>query len=238
MAVLLKAEAKHIGEYNAHRTTKRMPHLVVVIDEWADVKLGQGGKETEEKLANSVQRMRAVGIHVIVCTQVPQSQVLGTLIKANLPAKFAFSCADMQGSMSILNNAHALNLQPKGRSIFRFQEEIEVQTPFIPKTIILETVKGAIAGQFGELSKCDVTQEEIREWALKENNGWMSCESVWRQFKNRGLSHGITEEWLREFEGQEFLIGSTIYLVTPADYTHPRRLIVKEENSTSNSVIS
>lgn len=238
MKILLEDKKKNIGEYNAHRQSGRMTHLVVVIDEWADVKLGRGGAEAEIRLANAVQRMRAVGIHVIVCTQVPQSIVLGTLIKANLPAKFAFSCADLQGSMAILNNGRALNLQPKGRCIYRYQSEIEIQTPFIPKSTIEREVQAAIEGtEANDDIKCDVTQEEIREWSLRENNGWLKRDTLYAKFKDRGLSKHVLEGWLKEFDGKEYLIGSTLYQVNPTDFQKPRRLIAKEDGSEEDKSI-
>ncbi len=229
MGVLLHAGAKNIGEYNARRRKGIMPHMVVVIDEWADVKLGHGGKETETMLANSVQRMRAVGIHVIVCTQVPQREVLGTLIKANLPAKFAFSCADYQASMSILNNANATNLQPKGRCVVKFQSEITVQTPFIPKPIILQTIRGAITGSYeAVLGSHDVTEQEAMEWALENNNGWLSTDHLYAQFKSRGLTSQELRSWLQSWEGEVYLINSTLYTVIPGAGNRGRRLVVYE----------
>jgi DNA segregation ATPase FtsK/SpoIIIE-like protein len=232
MKIFLEAKAKNIGEYNAHRTKHRMPHWLLVIDEWADVKLSKGGKETEEHLANAVQRMRAVGIHVLVCTQVPQSQVIGTLIKANMPGKFAFSCADLQGSMAILNNGHALNLQPKGRCIYRFQEEIAVQTPFIPKPIILEMVEGAKSGRFGELKKRhDVTEEEIREWALQNNDGYLPRRRIFEIYRSRGLTFEELVAWLSDWEDKTFLIGSFNYKVIPEvpGTSKGRRLVIVQD---------
>jgi hypothetical protein len=50
-------------------------------------------------------------------------------------------------------------------------------------------------------------------------------------FKSRGLVRQVVEDWLKEFEGQEFLIGSTTYCITPSDATHARRLVAKEEKN-------
>jgi DNA segregation ATPase FtsK/SpoIIIE-like protein len=233
MAVLLKAGCKNIGEFNGHKKKNLMTQIVVIIDEWADVKLGKDGKDVERALANAVQRMRAVGIHMIVCTQVPQREVLGTLIKANLPAKFAFNCADLQGSMAILNSGHAMNLQPKGRCIFRFQDEFQIQTPFIAKTLILDVVHGAIQGKFQEFTKGhDVTEDEIRTWAVRENNGWLIATQTYNHFKQRGITQKELVNWLQRWEGEEFLIGSSLYKLVPGDGQRGRRLVVVEESET------
>lgn len=230
MALLLNAGCRHIGEYNSHNRKNKLAQMVVVIDEWADVKLNKGGKEIEDKLANAVQRMRAVGIHVIVCTQVPQSQVIGTLIKANLPAKFAFNCADLQGSMSILNNGAALNLSPRGRCVYRFQDQTQVQTPFISKNLILETIEGAKSGTFGVVKEThDVTQDEVKLWAVRENNGWIVLDNAYAKYKSRRIPREELAAWFRSWETERHLIGSSVYIVQPAEGTRGRRLVVDDK---------
>lgn len=233
MSILREAGCKNIGEYNHHRKKGLMRHMVFVVDEWADVRLlrDKDGKKTcEEALTNAVQRMRAVGIHCIICTQVPQREVLGTMIKANIPAKFAFNFSDIHGSMAIINSGHAFNLQPKGRCIYKFEQEVQVQTPFIPKTLILSTVNGAITGNFEEIRKThDVTPDEVREWAIRDNNGWLTVAATFSQFKARGLSKEELIGWLQAWEEQEFLVGSSLYKVATGEGSRGRRLVVVEE---------
>jgi DNA segregation ATPase FtsK/SpoIIIE-like protein len=228
MSILREAGCKNIGEYNQHRRKNAMKHMVLVVDEWADVKLGKNGKETEDQLANAVQRMRAVGIHCIICTQTPMREVLGTRIKANIPAKFAFSCSSMHGSMAILDSAIAAGLQPVGRCIFSFQKQIQVQTPFMPKELILETVRGAISGKYeNSCKKHDVSPEEVREWAIRENNGWLAVQATFNKFKGRGLTKDELISWLQDWEEQEFLVGSSTYKVAiNQGASHGRRMVV------------
>jgi DNA segregation ATPase FtsK/SpoIIIE-like protein len=227
MQVLLEAGAKNIGQYNAHRQgSNRMTQVVLVIDEWADIIMASNGKDSQDKLINIVQRMRAVGIHAIVCTQVPQSIVLSTMVKANLPAKFAFSCSSLQGSMAILNSGHAVNLQPRGRCVFQFQAEVQIQTPFITQTIIDETVQGAITGHSAEAkTRHDVTPEEIREWALRENNGFLPQNLLETRYKTRGITQDELRAWLKSWEGQTYTIGSSQYTVEPGNNRRSRRLV-------------
>jgi hypothetical protein len=231
MSILREAGCKNIGEYNHHRKKGYMKHMIFVVDEWADVRLLKDGKKTcEEELTNAVQRMRAVGIHCIICTQVPQREVLGTMIKANIPAKFAFNFSDIHGSMAIINSGHAANLQPKGRCIYKFENEVQVQTPFIPKTLILSTVNGAITGCYEETRKAhDVTPEEVRDWAIRDNNGWLTVGATFSQFKQRGLSKEELIGWLQAWEEQEFLIGSSLYKVAAGEGSRGRRLVVVED---------
>jgi S-DNA-T family DNA segregation ATPase FtsK/SpoIIIE len=72
----------------AQRGAEVTPRIIVVLDELADLMhANAGGKELNEHLTRLVQRGREVGIHVIACTQKPSSQVLGTLVRANFPAR-------------------------------------------------------------------------------------------------------------------------------------------------------
>ncbi len=231
MEILKAAGYKSIGQYNHHKKKDFMPHIVFVIDEWADVVLDpETGKDAERALANNVQRMRAVGIHCIICTQTPNSNTISGRIKANLPARFAFSCASLQGSMAIIDNGAAKNLQPKGRCLFIFQNEILVQTPFIPDTLIKSIVAGSINGKAEVIDKLDVTEEEVRKWAIHENSGWLSVNPTFNQFKDRGLTKEQLISWLQSWDGQEFLIGSSSYQVLPGEGSRGRRLIVVEDD--------
>jgi DNA segregation ATPase FtsK/SpoIIIE-like protein len=227
MGVLLEAGAKNIGQYNAHRQgSNRMTQIVLVIDEWADIIMASNGKDSQDKLINIVQRMRAVGIHAIVCTQVPQSIVLSTMVKANLPGKFAFSCSSLQGSMAILNSGHAVNLQPRGRCVWQFQAEVQIQTPFITQAIIEETVQASITGSLAQAkTRHDVTPEEIREWSLRENNGYLNQALLETRYKTRGITQDELRGWLKSWEGQTYTIGSSQYIVEPGNNRRARRLV-------------
>ena len=234
--VLKRAGVKDIARYNHHhRGKKHMPHLVFIIDEWADVKLirGKKGQEAEDLLINIVSRYRAVGIHVIPCTQTPRSDVIDTRIKNNLPAKIAFSCSQNHASMAILDNAHAKGLQPTGRFILQFRGELEIQAPYINDKTIRETVAGAIAGHYDELAKGhDVTEDEVMNWALENDTGWLSERRLFAAFNERGLTQAELRAWLASWEGNEFTIGLSTYRVNPAAGNRSRRLVavdVKED---------
>lgn len=233
MDVLRKAGYKSIGRYNAYQRNRRMPHILLVIDEWADVMYNKGIKaECEETLANVAQRFRAVGIHVIICTQIPKAEVISTRIKGVLPAKVCFSVPTNPSSMVVLDNSDAKGLTPSGRSIFQWDEQIEVQSPFINEEIISAAVEQAISGKVDKpASAHDVTQIEVLEWALAQENGYLSRDILFRQFGKRGLKQEELNQWLASWEDQEFVIGTSLYKVIPAAGNRPRRLIAIDENA-------
>jgi S-DNA-T family DNA segregation ATPase FtsK/SpoIIIE len=114
------AEAGHrnIADYNADRkTAEKMPKIVIVIDELADLMM-QAQKEVEASICRIAQMARAVGIHLIVATQRPSVDVITGLIKANIPARIAFTVASGVDSRTILDTNGAEDLLGSGDMLY------------------------------------------------------------------------------------------------------------------------
>lgn len=246
MRQLLAAKASNIGEYNAHKRTNRLPFICVFIDEWADVRLSKIGKEAEEELVNLVQRMRAVGIHFVVATQIPKSEVITGLIKGNLPCRFAFSVPNMHASMAIMDSGDAAGLEPVGRCIMQHRGETEIQTPYIAREMIQAVIDQAITGRKSDVAGHDVTPREIMEWALAENNGWLTARALRQRYSQRGITDAELMAWLKDWtwaeENQkEFVIGSSSYRVVmdrASNGKDARRLVAIENTEGQNDRIS
>ena len=232
MKQVKKAGVSDIGRYNHLNRKKPMPRWVLIIDEYADTRMSGDKAEIEKKLTNIAQRFRAVGIHVIACTQYPSAKVISQDIKIAMPAQLAFNCANTYGSQAIIGDGRAKGLQPVGRFIFNWAEGgIPIQAPYITNQFVKETVKGAIAGEFKDIIEGhDVTPLEIMTWALDHDLGWLSRDKIYPIFRSRGLTQKELGDWLREWEGKEFVIGTTIYKVNPASGTRARRLVPVEDD--------
>lgn len=120
---------------------KRLPYIVVVIDELADL-IQVAGREIEEHIQRLAQKARAAGVHLIVATQRPSKHVLSTVIKANLPTRIAFAVSSGADSMTILDAPGAEDLLGKGDMIFMRSDapEIRLQGAFISDSEIENVV--------------------------------------------------------------------------------------------------
>ncbi|MDD2758124.1 MAG: DNA translocase FtsK 4TM domain-containing protein [Patescibacteria group bacterium] len=103
---------RDIASYNK-RATEKMPHIVFVIDELADL-MAMAPAEVEAGIIRIAQMARAVGIHLIVATQRPSVEVITGLMKANIPARIAFSVASIIDSRTILDCPGAEKLLGRG----------------------------------------------------------------------------------------------------------------------------
>ena len=110
--LLNKSGKKNIQSYNA-TASEKLPYIVFIIDELADFMM-TAGKEMEAAIIRLAQMSRAVGIHLILATQRPSVDVITGLIKANIPARIAFSVASVVDSKTILDMSGAEKLLGQG----------------------------------------------------------------------------------------------------------------------------
>lgn len=118
--MLSKHGARNIDDYNA-RVEERMPQIVIVIDELADL-MSASGREVEATIVRIAQMARAVGIHLVLATQRPSVDVITGLIKANIPGRVAFAVASQTDSRTIFDHAGAEKLLGRGDMLFTSAE--------------------------------------------------------------------------------------------------------------------
>ena len=124
----------NLDQYNSHLDkSERLPKIVIIIDELADLMLA-AKKEIEDRIQNLTQKARAAGIHLIVATQRPSTDVITGVIKSNLPTRIAFAVASDVDSRVILDQTGAQKLLGKGDFLYTMQginTPVRVQSAFI-----------------------------------------------------------------------------------------------------------
>jgi len=138
--LLMMANVRNIKEYNTkfisrhlnpEKGHKFLPYIVVVIDEFGDL-IMTAGKEIEMPIARIAQKARAVGIHMIIATQRPTTNIITGTIKANFPARVAFRVISVTDSRTILDASGANQLIGRGDLLFsQGSDLVRVQCAFV-----------------------------------------------------------------------------------------------------------
>ena len=232
-----------VGKENKAKNTNipKMPYIVAIIDELADLML-VASKEVEDSIMRITQMARAAGIHLIVATQRPSTDVITGVVKANIPSRIAFAVASNIDSRTILDMSGAEKLLGKGDMLYLPMGEnvpIRIQGCFISdneiKRIIDYVCKEQVAHYSEEMQNLDATgsgihslpnetQEyddplynEIVEFAIE--TGKVSTSLLQRRFR-LGYNRAARVVDLLEERG----------IVGPPNGSKPREVLVKLED--------
>lgn len=233
------AKVRNLAAFNAKPgllPKDRKPHIVVIVDELADLMM-TASKEVEDYIVRLAQKARAAGIHLILATQRPSVNVITGLIKANIPARVAFSVASGVDSRTIIDTVGAEKLLGKGDMLFlstRNPKAIRIQAPWIADEI-LEDWLNYLNNLFGDP---EFVEDVEKQTSAADQNCEFDDEML-EEAVNCVLASGIAsasnlQRRLRVgFSRASRLIDmmEQLGIVGPAEGSKPRELLVDEEEA-------
>ena len=237
---LAEVGKRNIGEYNNLKKEEGMPYIVIVIDELADLMM-MAARDVEALIVRIAQKARAVGIHLVLATQRPSVDVITGLIKANVPARIAFTTASQVDSRTIIDGVGAEKLLGQGDMLF--------STADMPKP---KRVQGALIGDqetakvtdFIRMQRPPQYDDEVVSQPVQLNGkggvvadygGQDADDDMWRDavkvvIDNHKASTSLLQRRLRIGYGRAARLIETMEeqgIVGQADGSRPREVLVR-----------
>jgi len=243
LRTMAEAGKRNIAEYNNLKKEEGMPYIVVVIDELADLMM-MAARDVEALIVRLAQKARAAGIHLVLATQRPSVDVITGLIKANVPARIAFTVASQVDSRTIIDQMGAEKLLGRGdmllltsdmpkpkrvQAAFIDDEETAKVTDFIrmqrppeyDEEIISQPVqlngKGGVVADYGANDADDDMWKDAVQVVVE--GGKASTSLLQRRLR---IGYGRAARLIETMEEQG--------IVGPADGARPREVLVTSVN--------
>jgi S-DNA-T family DNA segregation ATPase FtsK/SpoIIIE len=237
---LSEVRKRNIEEYNNLKKEEGMPYIVIVIDELADLMM-MAARDVEALIVRIAQKARAVGIHLVLATQRPSVDVITGLIKANVPARIAFTTASQVDSRTIIDQVGAEKLLGQGDMLFltadmpkpkrvqgaliaeeetsKITDFIRMQRPpqyddeVVSQPVVLNGKGGVVADYGGQDADDDMFKDAVR--VVVENHK-ASTSLLQRRLR---IGYGRAARLIEQMEEQG-IIGA-------ADGSRPREVLVR-----------
>ncbi|MBR6964568.1 MAG: DNA translocase FtsK 4TM domain-containing protein [Prevotella sp.] len=248
--MLKMVKARNIKEYNEkyihhelnpEQGHEYMPYIVVIIDEFGDL-IMTAGKEVELPIARIAQLARAVGIHMVIATQRPTTNIITGTIKANFPGRIAFRVSAMIDSRTILDRPGANQLIGKGDMlVLNGGEPVRVQCAFVD-TPEVERINNFIAEQPGPLAPLELPVPATDEGDGSVSGGGMDMGTLDPLFEDAAHAIVVSQQGSTSMVQRRFAIGynragrlmdqlEKAGIVGAAQGSKPREVLITDENS-------
>lgn len=255
---LLKlARARNIKEYNEKFINHQldltkghdyMPYIVVIIDEFGDL-IMTAGKEIELPIARIAQLARAVGIHMIIATQRPTTNIITGTIKANFPGRMAFRVMSQIDSRTILDQKGADQLVGRGDMLILIgSEPVRVQCAFVD-TPEVERINKYIEAQPGPVEPLELPEPATEEAGGGGGGGSVDSHNLDPMFEEAARAVVMTQQGSTSMIQRRFSIGfnragrimdqlQEAGVVGQGNGAKPRDVLISDENSLNQLLAS
>ncbi len=248
--LLKMAEARNIKEYNEKFVNHKlklsdghdyMPYIVVIIDEFGDL-IMTAGKEIELPIARIAQLARAVGIHMIIATQRPTTNIITGTIKANFPGRMAFRVSSQIDSRTILDQKGADQLVGRGDMLIVIgNEPVRVQCAFVDTPEVVRINK-FIQEQPGPVEPMELPEPAVEDMGGGGGAGAVDSHSLDPFFDEAAHAIVISQQGSTSMIQRRFSIGynragrlmdqlEAAGIVGQANGAKPREVLISDENS-------
>lgn len=255
--LLKTAHAHNIKEYNKkfverhlnpEKGHRYLPYIVVVIDEFGDL-IMTAGKEVELPIARIAQLARAVGIHMIIATQRPTTNIITGTIKANFPGRIAFRVGAMIDSRTIIDRPGAQQLVGRGDLLYlNGGEPTRVQCAFVD-TPEIECINKYISQQQGYPSIFELPEPDLPDSELGGESADVDMQHLDPMFEDAARLIVMSQSGSTSLIQRKFAIGynragrlmdqlEKAGIVGAAHGSKPREVLVQDEVSLDNLLSS
>ncbi len=229
---------RNIGEYNSLKKEEGMPYIVIVIDELADLMM-MAARDVEALIVRLAQKARAAGIHLVLATQRPSVDVITGLIKANVPARIAFTVASQVDSRTIIDQAGAEKLLGRGDMLLLTSE---MPKPKRIQAALIEDGETAKVTDFIKEQRPPQYDDEVVSQPVQIGKGGVIAEmsssdaddDMWRDavhvvLESRKASTSLLQRKLRIGYGRAARLIETMEeqgIIGQADGSRPREVLI------------
>lgn len=244
---LSEVRKRNIGEYNSLKKEEGMPYIVIVIDELADLMM-MAARDVEALIVRIAQKARAVGIHLVLATQRPSVDVITGLIKANIPARVAFTTASQVDSRTIIDQIGAEKLLGQGDMLYLMAD---MPKPKRIQGALISEGETAKVTDFIRMQRPPQYDDEVVSQPVKLNGrggivaggGTDTDDEMWKDavkvvIDNHKASTSLLQRRLRIGYGRAARLVETMEdqgIVGPADGSRPREVLISSADEVFGS---